>query len=132
MNDIQTEVKVDHKDLVYTYINVLIHRIAFKESKHCWLEGMSGCLAWEAAGESKYGHFDYVFATPFWEDENVIPVQFTTKEGDYIGGEDIPFPMSELTMDLEKDVQRYCETIRNFLKEKYGIIVPPQYTLADI
>ena len=127
-----TEKQVDHKDLVYTYINVLVHRIAFMESKHCWMEGMSGCLCWEAQGESKDGHFDYVWATPFWEDENVIPVQLSTKEGDYIGGEDIPFPMSELTMDLDKDVARYCELVRTFVKEKYGVTIPPQYTLADI
>jgi len=127
-----TENAVDYKDLVYDYINVLIHRIAFMESKHCWVEDMTGCLCWNAVGESKEGHFDYIWATPFWECEDSIPVQLTNEAGDYVGGELIPFLMSDLTMDLEKDVQRYCEVVRSFVKEKYNVTIPPQHTLDDL
>ena len=109
------------QDAFYTFVNELCRRIVERERGVCFSEQMSGCLYWEAKGKDFVGFY----ATPFWEQMEVIPVALFDAEGDFVGeGDEIPFHIKDLTMNVEKDAERYSKVIREHFKKKYNVDIP--------
>lgn len=116
----------------YTYVNVLCERITDAESKLVERDPMSGCLYWRVKGKLPEGEFDGFYATPFWENEDAIPVAFLNDGGEFVAGETIPFAIEDLTMIRNTDAIRYTDVIRKFIKEKCNIVIPPEIDLTDL
>lgn len=121
------------QDIFYTYVNVLCRRIAERESGLCEMEKMSGCLYWNVAGQTKDKNtFSHFYATPFWENEEVVPISLRNEDGEYVGDDEIPFTVEELTMHVERDAERYGQEVRKHFKEKYNVVIPEHGDLSHL
>jgi len=113
----------------YTYVNTLCNRICERERGMCFSEQMSGCLYWEVSGKN----FTGFYATPFWEQLEHIPVALFDSEGDFVGeGDEIPFSINDLTMNVEQDAERYGKVIRKHFKKKYKVVIPEHGDLSHL
>lgn len=89
-------------------------------------ESFVGSLFWNVKGKYNNFDFDVVYATPCWEDElNKIQIGlYNTKAAEWESIIFIDFPFDDWTMDVNKDCERYCLTVKKYLKEVLNIETP--------
>lgn len=107
--------------------NILLPAIA-KKSDKIDLDIQSGTIGFDIPG-NKF----FVFATPFFDGNDGIPVtvftddpKFETEEGmvQTVDSNDmIHFPIAEMTMDVNRDVERYFLTIKLFILNKWKVSI---------
>ena len=103
-------------DLFYRYIYFVFNKAVCKAMPDVIDEDMmAGTLAWKVSGTFNHKKFDEILATPLWECNDRICVDFVCDE--LVGTATIPFPLDGWTMDVDRDVERYILAVQDFLSK---------------
>ncbi len=112
----KTATKTTDKKLDYLYEKLF--PAILKADKRIELDNKGGSLMWPLAADKGIivngSVWFLVFATPFWEGSNGIPIDVGNDDGSYAEGETIPY---RLTYNVATDVKAYLDKVNQWIQK---------------